>query len=477
MENYFRAIIPRLNGDEIGSKSGYYLSLVRKGVAGFIVFGGELEETRRFITILREESELPLIISSDLERGLGQQIRGGTPFPPAMALAAAFGHCRKNGPALLRRAFEALAAESEYVGINTIFAPVLDINTNPRNPIIAARAFGEDSATVSFFGSGMVRTLQRCGIVACGKHFPGHGDTGIDSHIGLPVIDRTLSALRRRELRPFQRAIRAGVKMMMLGHLSVPAIDPSGIPLSISRKAVSFLRGEMKFKGLLVTDAMNMGGLGKFSEEEASLMALKAGVDILLHPSDAEKTVSYLARKGAPLRIRRLDRFRASLKRRDPAAAPPFDKNRRLSRELTGKGIKTSGRFRSGSGPFIVILNDEDERKGEAFRRRLKANMGDAVFRTLRRKPGVRRIKPPEGAFTVVAVFSETRAWKGGASGWLHEALSDLADRADLLVSFGSPYLLPDFGDAARMYAFWDDDLAQEAAADMISKRLRRRKK
>jgi beta-glucosidase-like glycosyl hydrolase len=474
MENYYRSIIPRLNGNEISTRSGYYLSLVKRGIAGFIIFGGELEEIREFIGRLQEESELPLIISSDLERGLGQQVEGGTSFPPAMAMAAAAGRCRRNGMLLVKRAFEALAAESEYVGINTIFAPVLDINTNPENPIIAARAFGEDSRTVSFFGCEMVETLQRCGIAACGKHFPGHGDTGTDSHIGLPVIDRSLPTLKRQELRPFRSAIRAGVKMMMLGHLSVPAIDASGVPMSVSRKAVSFLRREMGFKGILITDAMNMGGVGKFSEEEASLRAINAGCDILLHPSDPERTADYLRRRGASFHPRRLDRFRAGLKRLRPTTPPPFDNHLRLSRELTERAIKTSGRFSVRSRPFVVVLNDEQEEKGAAFRKRLKANLREAQFHTLRQGSRTRRISPPEGAFTVVAVFSETRAWKGGASSWLRDTLSDVAGKADLLISFGSPYLLPHLKNAARMYAFWDDKTAQEAAADIISGRLAR---
>jgi beta-glucosidase-like glycosyl hydrolase len=488
MENYYRFIVPRLNGNEISEKADYYLSLVKKGIAGFIIFGGDLEETRGFISRLQEESELPLIISSDLERGLGQQIKGGTPFPPAMALASATGggmvssggafsmpkRSRKDGLTLLRKSFEALAAESGYVGINTIFAPVLDINTNPENPIIAARAFGEDSGTVSFFGCEMVKTLQRCGIAACGKHFPGHGDTATDSHIGLPVIDRSLPVLKRRELNPFRKAIGAHVKMIMLAHLSVPAIDDSGIPMSISRKAVSFLRREMKFEGIVITDAMNMGGLGKFSEEEASLLALEAGVDILLHPSDPEKTADYLSKEGGSFDSRRLDRFRASLNRLKSRTVPPFDDHQELSRKLTERAIKTSGRFGVRGRPFVVLLNDEEEEKGTAFRKRLKANLRGAEFRTLKKSSRVRNIRPPEGAFTIVAVFSETRAWKGGATGWLHDALSDMAGKADLLISFGSPYLLPHLKGTAMMYVYWDDRTAQEAAADIISKKLAR---
>lgn len=475
MENYHRLMVARLNGDEISAKAGYYLSLAKKGIAGFIIFGGELREVREFVCRLQSESELPLIISSDLERGLGQQIKGGTSFPPAMAIASAVNYRRRNDLLLLRKVFEALAAESRYVGINTIFAPVLDINTNPENPIIAARAFGEDSETVTFFGVEMIKSLQQCGIAACGKHFPGHGDTKTDSHIGLPVIERSLSGLMKQELRPFRRAVKAGVRMIMLGHLGVPAIDASGTPMSLSKKAISFLRKDMKFGGIVITDAMNMGGLAQFSEEEASLRALNAGVDVLLHPSDPEKTAHYLARRKASFHPRRLDRFRASLNRLRATEAPAFGSHRRLSREITKKAVRIPIEFTSRGRPFVVILNDEAEEKGMAFRRRLRANLTNAEFRILRRNSKPRTIRSPEGTSTIVAVFSETRAWKGGASEWLHKRLSEMANGADLLVSFGSPYLLPHIKGVARMYAFWDDRTAQEAAADIIAKRLKMR--
>jgi len=129
---------------------------------------------------------------------------------------------------LLRASFRAIAAEAKYAGINTIFAPVLDVNTNPRNPIISVRAFGEDPETVSFFGCEMIRALQGSGIAACGKHFPGHGDTEVDSHIKLPLVKRGLKRLKGHELLPFQGAIEEQVKMIMLGHLSVPAWTVQG---------------------------------------------------------------------------------------------------------------------------------------------------------------------------------------------------------------------------------------------------------
>jgi len=318
--NFYKFIIARLNGRDMEKDFDYYLRLVKKGIAGFIVFGGELNTVRQGISELQKAADGCLIIASDLEQGLGQQLEGGTIFPPAMAIASAItphlppldkggirgGEVSSNKLKLLKKIFKAVAVEARYAGINTIFAPVLDINTNPKNPIISTRAFGESSENVSFFGCEMIKTFQSYGITACGKHFPGHGDTETDSHIKLPKIKKDLKALSKTELAPFRNAVKAGVRMIMMGHLNAPALDPSGVPVSLSQKAVSYLRNKLGFKGIIITDAMNMGGIGRYSEEKASLMALNAGVDILLHPTDPDKVVGYLRGKDVRCKMQGL---------------------------------------------------------------------------------------------------------------------------------------------------------------------------
>ena len=451
--------------------------MVKKGIAGFIIFGGELETTRKYIKKLQYEAELPLIIASDLERGLGQQIKGGTLFPPAMAVASAIKNSSKfrvqsSKLKLLRNTLRAIAEEAGYAGINTIFAPVLDINTNPGNPIISVRAFGEDKETISFFGCEMVRSIQNSGIAACGKHFPGHGDTRIDSHIKLPKINRDLRHLNRNELVPFKDAVKAGVKMIMLGHLSVPAIDPSGVPVSFSEKAVRFIREKMKYKGILITDAMNMGGIGKYPEEKAALMALKAGVDLILHPTDTEKIVLYLKEKNIILDSEHLDNFREKLISFPSEHPPDFDKNRNLSLELTGKAIKISGDFVINMPLYLIILNDDQDKKGKVFYENLKQGFPHLKLKIIRRNSGTQRILFPENAFVIIAIFSETKAWKGGTSGWVQKKISYLQDRADLFVSFGSPYLLNEIKKSAKIIAYWDSESVQQAVADIIIKKL-----
>ncbi len=474
MPNYYQFLVPRLNGLEIERRFSHYHSLVRKGVAGFILFGGELETVQHHISRLQDAAKEPLIIASDLERGLGQQVEGGTLFPPAMGIAAAYGRVRREegGEAaerILKRAFRAMAREARETGINTIFAPVLDVNTNPDNPIISVRAFGEKTRLVGRLGCMMVETFRQEGIVSCGKHFPGHGNTSVDSHIRLPVIRRGIDSLKQCELVPFQKAIAADVPMIMLGHLSVPALDRSGTPVSFSPAAVRYLREEMGFSGILTTDAMNMAGIGRVSEEEACRRALEAGVDILLHPSDADTVHAYLRLKNAPADAERLRAFRQGLPISSPAAKPSFSRNRRLSGLLAEKALQVSGGMRRSGRPlFVVVLNDDPEEKGQVFIDCLQkgGRVVQAVF--CRDAASAQSLRVPGDVSLVVAVFSEIRAWKGGAQQWLPRLLRRLAKSADAVVSFNSPYLLrlaPQQRRCLRIAAYSDLPEAQAAAA------------
>ncbi len=465
-------MIARLNGEQIRKNFSLYRRLVRKGIAGFIIFGGRLETVRLYAGRLQEEAVLPLVICSDLEQGLGQQLKGATVFPPAMALGAAY----RKGTSLrlVRQSFRAAAEEARYVGINTIFAPVLDINTNPKNPIIAVRAFGEDSGIVSLLGAEMVRVLQQNGIAACGKHFPGHGDTSVDSHIRLPVLHQDLSTLKRYELKPFEAAIEAGVRMIMLGHLSVPALDSSGMPASYSKKAVQFLRRDMGYDGLLVTDALIMGGIGRFSEEEASARALEAGVDILLHPSDVEGLAAGLEKLKPWADPARLLRFRKRLRTLSVCDKPRFDLHARVSEQLTREAITESGRISIKGIPLLVILNDDAGDSAAAFGRLMKKQM--PFMRVFEFGPAdkLQDICRKEDEALIIAVFSETKAWKGGPGSWLSSAIRSLKGRADLFVSFGSPYILDGAGKTPCLYAYWGDLQPQKAVAERLTGLLSR---
>lgn len=492
MNRFYSFLIPRLNGEGIIKNFPYYRSLVKKGVAGFILFGGKLGTVRKHIRMLQDEAALPLIIASDLEQGLGQQVQGGTLFPPAMAVAAAI--IKGSGKSKIKsnesnvksetlkvkryqsreaeRIFTAMAEEAAYAGINTVFAPVLDINTNPKNPIISVRSFGEDRETVSFFGREMTSALQEHGIAACAKHFPGHGDTSVDSHIRLPKIGKSLGSLRKTELYPFKKAIEARVEMIMLGHLNVPALDPAGVPATLSDKVVAFIRKKMRYHGILITDAMNMGGIGRYPEGKASAMALRAGVDLILHPSDPDSIAAYLDGKRLPCNSVLVNRFRWGLSPGCPADTPDFQAHADMAGKLSVEAIGIPEGLRLSRNICIVLLNDDQDRKGAIFVRRLKEKTEEVRTISLHRGTADRDLRIPDRSSLIVCVFSATKAWKGGAGGWVYRKIAELKDRADLFISFGSPYLLDVVGRQKRMPVYWDSPAAEDAAGKIIGSRL-----
>ncbi len=478
--NPYSRLVPRLNGREIEGRFSSYLDLVKKGVAGFIIFGGEVETVKAKVQELQDVAPRPLIVASDLEQGLGQQITGGTVFPPAMAIASALkGSPAEEVSAMLERVYGAFAREAGYAGINTILAPVLDINTNPDNPIIATRAFGEDSDTVSSFGCTMVRVLQKEGIVACGKHFPGHGDTEADSHLSLPVVRKDLGALEGNEFIPFAKAVAEGVGMMMLGHLSVPALDSSAIPASLSARVVSYLRNRLGFRGTILTDAMNMGGIGRYTENQASLMALSSGVDIILHPSEPDEVAAYLVRQGygskhglpfpghPPVRLPLKEMGAKKL-----SAMPDFAGNQRLSDRLAGMAITVEGNPGTEiTKPFLIILSEDGAEKGEHFVNALEERYVGLPRRSLSPGEDMPWSAIPKDHDLIVSVFSQVRAWKGQTALWVKKAAEALDGTAKVFVSFGNPYVLRNVRRASRVFAYWDSRSAQEAAARRLALR------
>jgi len=228
---------------------------------------------------LQAKSKLPLLVGADFERGTAMRLDEGTSFPTAMALAAA-GNSRDA-----YTMGKVTALEARAVGIHWVYAPDADVNNNPGNPIINTRSFGEDPARVAEFVKEFVRGVEENGALATAKHFPGHGDTASDSHIDLPVIQADRARLERLELVPFRAAISAGVSSVMTGHLSVPVLEPDpNTPATLSSRILTdLLRHELHFEGLVVTDAMDMGGITvRYAPGEAAVRAFEAGVDALL---------------------------------------------------------------------------------------------------------------------------------------------------------------------------------------------------
>jgi beta-N-acetylhexosaminidase len=260
--------------------------ITRHHVGGYHAFGGELLSAALLIQRMQELASVPLLITADLEGGTGLIFRGGTRFPKAMALAATF------DPETARRVGRMTALEAQSIGVNINFYPVVDVNNNPLNPIINIRSFGEDPQQVSRMAVAYIEGFQENGLIATAKHFPGHGDTSTDSHLQLPVITVSRERLERVELVPFREAIRAGVGAVMTAHLVIPALEPgSAVPATLSERiSTGLLKQEMGFDGLVVTDAMNMGGLRHhYGDAEAAVRAFTAGADLILFPSSIQR--------------------------------------------------------------------------------------------------------------------------------------------------------------------------------------------
>ena len=232
---------------------------------------------------LQTESAVPLITTADFEGGVGYIVNGGTRLPRAMALGAT------RDPDLAFRAGQLSAGEGRAIGVHVNYYPVVDVNNNARNPIINIRAFGEDVALVSEMARAYVRGIEAGGMLSTAKHFPGHGDTSVDTHLGLAVIDHPRTRLDAVELPPFRAAIDQGVSAVMSSHIALPALDPTpGLPATLSRPILTgLLREEMKFEGLIFTDSMSMYAISRqYPPDKAAAMAVKAGVDIVLHSTD-----------------------------------------------------------------------------------------------------------------------------------------------------------------------------------------------
>ena len=305
-EKIGQLVLPSLRSVYASSDSDVYDGLSglvkQQRVGGFHVFGGRQMvpdvllnnvysrtvlgrplAAASILNRLQAESRIPLLITADFETGVGVRMVGATNFPRAMAVGA-------SGD--LARAFEAgrvTAIESRAIGVHVNFAPVVDVNNNSRNPVINTRSFGENPVKVGELAAAYVRGLQAGGMLATAKHFPGHGDTEVDSHLELPVIRHSRSRLDTVELPPFKRASAAGVAGVMTGHIQLPALDPrQGRPTTFSKPIVqTLLREELGFDGLIFTDSMQMRAVTEMmSPADAAGQAIAVGHDVILHSPD-----------------------------------------------------------------------------------------------------------------------------------------------------------------------------------------------
>ena len=305
-----------VNATFLNQESDAYRTLKRhveeNKIGGIILFRGPVYESVILMNRMQQLARYPLLISADLEAGAGMRFDDTVNFPWNMAVAAT------GNPDFARRQGEITAREARALGVHQIFAPVVDVNNNSANPVINVRSYGEDPADVARFGAAFTEGAQSAGAIATAKHFPGHGDTAVDSHRGLPEINLGRDRLNSVEFVPFQAAVNAGVGSVMVGHIALPQIDPTAIkplprnlkpkpidtdeegeiidekatmPATLSPVMGRILRNDLKFPGMIVTDALSMSGLTiYFTPEESAVRALEAGSDMLLKPADVDAT-------------------------------------------------------------------------------------------------------------------------------------------------------------------------------------------
>ena len=302
-EKAAQIVWPSVLGDYASGDSPQWRRLTQyiqqEKVGGFTISVGSPIEVAAKLNALQSMSKVPLLFGADLEAGAGFRARGGyfvpnaidlggaIVFPPEMAVGAT------RDTTLAYEQGRLTALEGRALGIHIAYAPVLDVNNNPDNPVINTRSYGEDPQLAARMGVAFIHGLQDHGMIATGKHFPGHGDTGVNSHLALPVVTVSRSRLDTVELVPFRAAVNGGVGAIMSFHGSMPALDSSGVPGTLSPKVLTgLLRGEMGFRGIIISDAMDMRAvLDQFGAAEAVKRAIAAGIDVLIQPLDVSQTI------------------------------------------------------------------------------------------------------------------------------------------------------------------------------------------
>ncbi|MBI5631372.1 MAG: hypothetical protein HY921_10875 [Elusimicrobia bacterium] len=466
------------------------LKLVELGVGGFCLYGGEVVEVARFTRTLQAKARTPLLFCADYEDGVASQCPGGTALSANMGLGAA------NSESLAYQKGAITAAESVALGVRWVFAPVVDLATEPKNPIVNTRSFSSDPATVTRLARAYIKGLHAGGALSCLKHFPGHGETIKDSHLELPILEVPRSTLSQRELVPFQNLAEEG-DSVMTGHLSVPALEKDkDLPYSLSSDVEKTLRQKLGFKGLVCTDALNMQAVaGHFEETRAARLALMGGSDILLVPAKPRDLVaalfsaveedSRLAAAAAAACGRLVEVRERYAVGRSAAAERPRDssgdalslvgspKNCEIARKMAEACLAWSaGPKPLTAGAQIRYWEPEEENPKDWLGKDFTKELAQAGAR-------VSPVRPDQGAepedVLVVGSFLGPRAYTGRivyGRGEIARIQSMLGrfPRARV-VSFGSPFVFQTLK-AAGLCAFSKNSPAQKAAAKALLGRV-----
>jgi beta-N-acetylhexosaminidase len=465
-------------------------------VGGLIVSAGTPLDVAFKLNTLQRRSALPLLVASDLESGAGFRITGATAFPPNMGVAAAGSE---------QDAYEVgriTALEGRAVGIHLAFAPDADVNNNPDNPVINTRSFGSDAYQVSRMVRAAVRGLEDHGMLATAKHFPGHGDTSIDSHLSLPVIGAGWARLDSVELVPFRAAVDAGTAFVMSAHIVMPALSSlRGRPATLDPAVLTgVLRDSLGFRGLIVTDALDMAGIvNTYGAGEAAVLAFQAGADLLLQPEDPRSAITALTNAVETGRIsfERLDRSVRRLlllkhqlglfhERTVPLdSVPTIVGSQRFltsARDLAQRSITlvtdprgTVDSLRARPGPLALITYGEENAGtvGATLQRQLRMSGYDPVLFRLWPASGAAGLDSARAVlkrqrYVIFAVSVKVTPGKGTIA--LPDPIARLIGATTrwhrvVLLSLGSPYLLAQVPERPSYLLAWSSNPLMEWAA------------
>ena len=304
-EKIAQMLVVYYTSDIVDSNLETILQEVKPG--GFILMKENIttyDQTKKFVDDVTKNSEIPMMISIDQEGGTVQRLNGiadveVTNIPDMYDLGTT------GDLDLAYKVGKIMAEEMRTIGINVVYAPVLDVYSNELNTVIGKRSFSKDPQIVSDMASQLARGLEENGVIATYKHFPGHGDTAVDSHVSLPIIQKTYDELSSLELIPFKNAISNGAKIMMIGHIALPEVTKDNTPASLSKTIVTdILKEQLGYQGLVITDALNMGALtNTYSKEEIYTQAIDAGVDLILMPSGSKQAIEFIRKNISEERI------------------------------------------------------------------------------------------------------------------------------------------------------------------------------
>ena len=491
-------IIPWLSGNYTALDDSLFQTAARwvdsLQVGGVIVSVGSPFDIAAKLNALQRRSRLPLLVSADLEWGAGMRVVGATAFPQIMAAGAT------GDPRDAYQIGAAAAVEGRAVGIHVNFAPDADVNNNPANPIINVRSFGEDPRSVSRLVTEYVRGLHDHAMLATLKHFPGHGDTQTDSHLGLPVITAGYARLDSLELVPFRAGIAAGADVVMSAHIAFPAFTGTDEPGTLSPAVLTgLLRDSLRFGGLVVTDALTMGGIvAQYGAGEASVRAFLAGSDLLLMPADPDSAMEAMTAAVASGRIPR-ERLTASvrrvleIKRRlglFQRRTVPLDSimpvvgSRRFQDAATDLAVRSLTLVRDVGGRLHALRGHPSRLALIAYADEANGSVGQFLAELLRQGGDTVeyfRLWPMSGTLsydsaraviarapaTVFVANVRPISWKGNIA--LPDSLAQLVTATDnahptVLVSLGSPYLTNQVPGIKSYLIAWSGVRASERA-------------